>query len=182
MTTTAPTAASPAATLQRSLRGWATPLTIASFGLMAATGVLLFFHWNTPVQETIHAWLGWGLLAAVVPHGWMNWFGLKRHFQARGSTRWLVGLALLALVLSTAVRPTGPEGQSAPGIAIQALAKAPLAQVAPLFGQSPDEAVRLLAAAGLAVSDPATPIARIGAGDRETVGRALQVLAAAKPR
>ena len=38
-------------------RDWATPVTIGSFGLMAITGLLMFFHLDSGLNKTAHEWL-----------------------------------------------------------------------------------------------------------------------------
>jgi cytochrome b561 len=50
-------------------REWATPLTIGSFGLMATTGILMFFHLDSGLNKTAHEWLGWVMVAVVAAHG-----------------------------------------------------------------------------------------------------------------
>jgi hypothetical protein len=44
------------------LRSWATPLTIGAFFLMAITGVLMFFEWNTGLTTVVHQWFSWGII------------------------------------------------------------------------------------------------------------------------
>ena len=41
-------------------RQWTTPLVAGSFLLMGATGILMFFHWDTGLNKTVHEWLGIG--------------------------------------------------------------------------------------------------------------------------
>ncbi len=54
-------------------REWATPLTIGVFGLMAATGLLMFFHLDNTLQKTAHEWLGWAMVANTLTHGASRW-------------------------------------------------------------------------------------------------------------
>ena len=35
-------------------RDWATPLTIGAFGLLAVTGVLMFFHPDSGLNKAVH--------------------------------------------------------------------------------------------------------------------------------
>ena len=39
------------------VRKWATPLTIGAFFLMAATGILMFFHIDRGIISGAHEWL-----------------------------------------------------------------------------------------------------------------------------
>lgn len=55
-------------------REWATPLTMGAFGLLAVTGVLMFFHLDTGLNKQAHEWLGWVLLIGVSLHLAANQF------------------------------------------------------------------------------------------------------------
>lgn len=163
--------------LPRNLRAWATPLTIGAFGLMAVSGTLMFFHLNTPLQESVHAWTGWLMVAGVLLHASANWAGFSRYFRSFGRAPMFVALATIVLAGSYAFAPRGQGAAPAPAIAIQALARAPLSQVAPLFGKTAEQARSELAAAGIALAGDDARIGDATAGNREQTGRALQVLA-----
>lgn len=158
-------------------RSWATPLAIGLFSLMAVTGLMMFFHLNNHLQEEVHAWAGWAMVAAVALHGAANWPALKRHFAGGGRAAWSMVAVLLVVAGSFFALPEGEGGGAPPGIAIQALAQAPIGQVAPLFGKTGDTARRQLAAAGLVLADDQATLADAAGGERERIGRALQVLA-----
>mgnify|MGYP006339522549 CR=1 FL=1 len=49
-------------------RDWITPITMGAFGLLAATGVLMFFHIDSGLNEAVHEWLSWVLLGGVALH------------------------------------------------------------------------------------------------------------------
>jgi hypothetical protein len=50
------------------VRKWATPLTIGAFFLMAATGILMFFHIDRGIISGAHEWLSWLFLIGVAGH------------------------------------------------------------------------------------------------------------------
>lgn len=50
-------------------REWATPVTVGVFVVMAATGLLMFFHLDIGLNKAAHEWLGWLMVAAVAAHG-----------------------------------------------------------------------------------------------------------------
>lgn len=81
------------------LRAWATPLAIATFVLMAGTGVLMFFGINTGITDVIHQWFSWLFLLAVGAHLTMHVRSISRHLQST-SVRLGVGLFATILVLS----------------------------------------------------------------------------------
>lgn len=161
-------------------RDWATPLTIGVFLLMAATGLLMFFHLDTGLQKILHEWLGWGLVAVVAAHALANWRGFVRYFKPSVSRRApaVIGLCALLLAATFVVRPAQEADEAPPPvIALRAMGQAPLAQVAPLFGHDAASAQRVLADAGLTVTDGQQTLQQITAGDREQFGAALRALA-----
>lgn len=160
-------------------RDWTTPLTIGVFALMAITGVLMFFHLNNKLQEDVHAWAGWVLLGGVVLHVVSNWLGFKRHFQSLGRAPAVGALAVVVLAASFALAPGGDQPPSVPGMAIKAIATAPLRQVAPLFGKTPDQARSELASAGIVLTDVDTSLSAVIGKDRDRLGLALRTLSGA---
>jgi len=158
-------------------REWATPLTIGVFALMAVTGLLMFFHLDTPLQKTVHEWAGWLMVAAVLAHVTVNGVAFKRHLVTRGKGLAIVSAFVLTVLVSFAIRPSGGQAPSVPALAIAALRDAPLRAVAGVYGKTPEQARGELAAAGIELaSDNATLASAIG-GSREKFGVALAVLA-----
>lgn len=162
-------------------REWATPVTIGVFALMAVTGGLMFFHANTHLQEEVHAWVGWMLVAAVALHVVSNLTAFKRYFQRLGRPTLIVGAALVALAASfVPLAGGGGDARPVPQIAIEALTRAPIGQVAPLFGQTGEQARSALALQGIVVPDDASSLAQAIGNDRERTAQALQHLAAGR--
>ncbi len=159
-------------------RAWATPLLLACFALMAGTGVLMFLHRHSPLQEDIHAWLGWGVLAAAALHVAGNFTQFKRHFAGRRPAVALLTFALALLVGTSLLRPVSGE-PSVPALAVQTLARAPLRTLAPVFGLSVAEARQVLENAGLAMADDDTSLDAAAQGRRDQIGNGLKALAAA---
>jgi hypothetical protein len=161
-------------------REWATPLTIGVFTLMAATGLLMFFHLNSPIQEAVHEWAGWLLVAAVVAHATANWLGFKRYFTLPGKGAVIVSLCVLVLAGSFVLAPGNQGGLPPPAVAMRAISQAPLKSVAALFGKTGEQALAAVAAAGIKLpSDDATLASVIG-NDREKLGEALTAISQAK--
>lgn len=160
-------------------REWATPLTIGAFLLMGVTGLLMFFHWDNSLQKTLHEWLGWLMVAAAVVHALANWLGFKRYFKP-GPALWLVVLSALVLAGSFIPWSGGAKkGPSTPALAIQTLSGAPVRLLAPLYGQTPEQARQALAAAGITLADDEASLASAVGKDRERLGVALKALAQA---
>jgi hypothetical protein len=160
-------------------REWVTPLTLGVFSVMAATGVLLFFHLDTGLNKTAHEWLGWLLVAAVVAHASVNWVSLRRYLL--NSRRAQGVLVVSALVLAGSFVVGGKkEAPSPPALVMRAITKAPLKDVAPLAGKTLEQVQSELAALGLPAADGDQTLQRLTGNDRARTGEALRVLFAPK--
>jgi hypothetical protein len=159
-------------------REWSTPLTIGSFALMAVTGILMFFHWDTGLNKTAHEWLGWVMVIGVGLHAAANWWGFKRYFL--GGTKGRIVLVVSAVVIAASFfSPLGSGGEGGnlppPIMALKVLTKAPLAQLAPLAGKSVEQLQADLAVAGMHI-DSNTNLDAALAGNRDQVSKALKVI------
>lgn len=150
------------------LRAWASPLTIASFAVVAVTGFLMFFHWDVGSMKPVHEWLGLALVAGGLAHLVVNWRPLVRHFRRP------IGLGIIAIVCVAGALwmiPRGgrPHGPSL-GSVVAALEQSPLALVAQVAQCSPQSAVETLRSQGIQVENETQKIAEIAAdnGRRST--------------
>jgi len=159
-------------------RDWSTPLTIGSFGLMAVTGILMFFHLDSGLNKTAHEWLGWVMVAGVAAHVTANWLGFKRYFLSSSVGRGI--LVASVLVIAGSFLPLagggGEGGGSPPALAIRAVTQAPLAQVAPLTGRPVEQLIADLGAAGIVVASGDQTLASVVGSDRGRIGRAIGVM------
>jgi hypothetical protein len=158
-------------------REWATPLTIGVFGLMAVTGLLMFFHLDSGAAEDGarmgRLGGGGGGRCCTSP---ANWLGFKRYFSGKGTALAILGSCAAALAITFLPLQGQGGGASPPAIAIQAIARAPIASVAPLFKQTPEQARQRLSVAGITLADDQASIASAIGNDREQLGRALAAL------
>ena len=160
----------------KSLREWATPLTIGTFAVMGVTGVLIFFHSATELNKNVHEWCGLVMVAAVLVHAVVNWPSLKRYFITSNLARGIVGVCVLILVGSFATL-SGPKGGGSPVIrAFNAVVHAPIANVAALQGKTSEELIADLKAVDIIVSDPQQSIDAATGGDRERQKDAVKAL------
>lgn len=93
-------------------RQWVTPLVAGSFLLMGVTGILMFFHWDTGLNKTVHEWLGWVMVVAVALHVMVNLQGFKNMFRTTLG-KGILGLFTLILALSF-FNLGGGEGNGGP--------------------------------------------------------------------
>ena len=162
-------------------REWATPLTAGAFGLLAVTGVLMFFHLDTGLNKVVHEWLSWAMVIGVALHVLLNLTAFKRYFT-QNTGRVVIGL--FALMLALSFIPLGGGGGKEPGFAppVRALAKAPITVLAQVAGTSPEDARAKLQAAGIAVTSDQQSIADLVGPDlRQQIGAMSKVLPAGKP-
>lgn len=129
-------------------RDWITPLTMGAFALLAVTGVLMFFHLDSGLNETAHQWLSWVLIGGVALHAAVNWAGVKRHLA---SGRGRAALGLFALLLAASFMPLGGKGEPPFVPPLRALADAPLPVLAQVARTTPEELRARLQRAGLTV-------------------------------
>lgn len=155
-------------------RGWATPVTIGAFFLLAVTGGLMFFHLDRGLNKLAHEWLGWLLVAGVAAHAAVNWVPFKRYF-----TRPLGGAIIGVLVLLTALsfwQPAGARKAPPARQASQALLAAPLDLVAPVLRLDEAALRARLARQGFTVPDGRPTLAEVA---RASAREPLQALGAA---
>lgn len=158
-------------------REWATPLTAGAFGLLAVTGVLMFFHLDTGLNKAAHEWLGWVLLAGVGLHLAANVHAFKRYLRMPRAQAVLAGFALL---LGLSFIPLGGSGGEPPFVApLARLAAAPLPVLAAVAGTSTADMAQRLAAASLPGATDGSSVLTLAGPDRKQQIRVLgQVLAA----
>ena len=158
-------------------RDWATPVTIGAFGLMAVTGILMFFHLETGLNKAAHEWLSWLMVGGVVAHAYVNWAAFKRYFlKAR------VGQGILlisALVIAGSFFSFSGKAQNSlppPVLAMHAVSKAPLTTVALLADQPVDQLIKALQQAGIAVKGPTYSLDSAIANNRGLESKAMRVI------
>ena len=156
-----------------SLRQWATPLTIGMFVLMAVTGLLLFFESASGLNKTVHEWGGLILVTAVGTHIFVNWLPFKRYLGTSNLARGIVAACVLVLAGSFVSLPGSQQGARPTARVISAVMNAPLATVAALQGETPEQVVAALGKAGIEVTDPQQSLAAVTKGDRELQDTAL---------
>lgn len=116
-------------------RDWVTPITMGAFGLLAVTGVLMFFHADTGLNKVVHEWLSWLLVAGVALHAAVNWAGVKRHLAG---TKARIALGLAAAVLALSFLPIGGSRQPPFVAPVRVLAQAPVPVLAQVAGTTPE--------------------------------------------
>ena len=157
-------------------RDWITPITMGAFGLLAVTGVLMFFHLDSGLNETAHQWLSWVLLGGVALHAAVNWAGVRRHLAG---WKGRAALGAFATVLALSFVPMGGQGEPPFLPPMRALADAPLPLLAQVANATPQQMRERLQGQGLATArDTDTVRSLVGEDTRAQIRVLSQVMAA----
>ncbi len=166
----------------KKLRSWVTPITIGSFLLIGATGLLMFFEVRDSLIVVAHEWLSPVLVLGVCLHTWLNWGALRAYLsQARGLA--VVGLFALLLVLSLVPFDEVSEVSWAHGDgreraarrAAEVLLEARISTVAELTGRTPRQLRDSLGRHGIRVPSDELTLADAA---RQSQAHPVRVLAA----
>jgi uncharacterized membrane protein HdeD (DUF308 family) len=132
------------------LRGWATPLLIGAFLLMAGTGVIMFFRFDNGVMAPVHRIFSWVFLLGAVGHIAANMRPFKNHLRSTlGRTSAFLFCGLLAISFGSWGVLTTPKLYKS---LETTLAGSPLRAVAGVRRTSPDALVAALRKHNIAAS------------------------------
>jgi hypothetical protein len=128
------------------LKRYATQLTIALGLVVCITGVMMFFRWYKGEVEAMHEWLGMGFVAAAVLHSLRHRQSLTLMMSQYRTRLLLVGTALItaAFLVVPQQKAASPVKQT-----VNAVLRAPLSDIAPMFGLSATQAVERLTDSGV---------------------------------
>ncbi len=154
----------------------ATPTVMGAFLLSGTTGVLMFFDAETPFNKRAHEMFGWAMVLGVFAHVATNWPSFKLYFSKTRKTTFVIVGAFAAILAGSFYNPPQAQGPSPARLALNALATAPLTAVAAVAGQSPENVVQALAAAGFKPTGPNATIREIAGDDREAQAHAYEAI------
>lgn len=134
----------------KSLRPWATPLTVATTLVTIVTGVLLFFHLSPGLTRLSHEWIGMLMLLGVAAHMVINWRAFTTYFK-RPVGLGLIAAGVLATALTFVISPAenGKGGGSPVGMVMGALEGADMETLAALAKTDVPTVIEKLSAAGI---------------------------------
>ena len=149
---------------------------MGAFGLLAITGVLMFFHVDSGLNEAVHEWLSWVLLGGVALHAAVNWAGVRRHLAG---WKGRAALGVFATVLALSFVPLGGKGEPPFLPPMRALADAPLTVLAQVAKVTPGQMRERLQGQGLSpTADDDTVRSLVGEDTRARIRGLSKVLAA----
>jgi len=155
------------------LKKLATPLAIAFFMVIAVSGIMLFFHLGEGFVKELHEWLGMVFVVAAVLHVYRNWSLFKKYFQ--NHLLWKVFALTLGVVLAF-VLPTGLSGPHK-GLRslVEAVAAAPLQQIAPVLGTSYEDLRTKFAKHGIAIDNPSISLREVAHHSKRELPEVLSI-------
>lgn len=157
------------------LRSWATPLVAGSFLIMAASGVLIFFHLDPGMMKSVHEFAGFAMVAGGIAHLALNWRAFTTYFR-RPLAKAIMGLGVVVLGLSAFSFGSAAQSPRAVMEAMSArIAGAPLELVAELSGKTEGDVIAALVAQGLEAT-PQSTIADLAGDDPERRLQAIQAV------
>ena len=156
----------------KTLRQWATPLTIGSFLLMAVTGILMFFHLDTGLNKVAHEWLGWAMVAAVGAHLIVNSRAFTLHFRKPAGR---LAIGAFAAVLALSFLPLGGETSDGRRLMLQAAGNARIETLIEMSGADLQTGLTRLSEGGVA-AQPGQTLTEAAGGDRERQSEILSVI------
>jgi hypothetical protein len=132
------------------LRAWSTPVTIGAFLLMAGTGILMFFGYDSGLTTVTHQWFSWLFVAGAAGHVAINFRPFRSHLK---SMQGRLSSGLLALVLAGSCFSwgivTGPRLKAPVELA---LVEAPITALAGIIRTSPEALLARLEEEGFAAT------------------------------
>lgn len=121
----------------------------------------------------MHEWLSMVLIVPVVFHVWRNWGAFKTYFKKKPMYIALV-LSLIASLAFAYPSLTSSGTQSNPmRMAVSALHKGNIAQLAPLFDLSPEQLKERLSAKGYVMDDLSLSLQEIAKKSNKPLGPSL---------
>ncbi len=136
---------------------YSTPITIATFAVVAITGVMMFFHFKPGGTVAVHEWVGMLFVVGAFLHMATHNKSLVGHFKRRAS---MVLIVLLVAIGGVAVVLIKDEKSPVKKV-FSAIEAAPISKVAPVIGKEPAQIISKLNAAGITVNGDAESIAEI---------------------
>ena len=163
------------------LRNYATPLSLVTFAVAAATGVMMFFGIHGGLLGTVHEWVGLIFVAALILHLARNWRGVLTMVSKPRCKAVLGGLGAVAAVLIVLAVPFGSGGGRGHGLhgphqVVHRLAAAPIAKLAPALGLTSDQAMVRLRKGGITVEGPQQSLAEIAEKQRAELPRLMDLM------
>lgn len=161
------------------LKRYATPFITTLFVISLVTGIALFFHTGPQGFRAMHEWLSLVLILPFVLHLWRNWRPMTGYL--RDAPMAVATVASLAMAAPFLMAPSGGPGGGRGGPPQMALMQKvlahPVAELAPVLDLSPEALTQRLTKAGVALTDPAQPVAEAITASGVQPGAVMAVLA-----
>jgi len=156
-----------------------TPVTTASFVIVALTGILMLVDVKSATIKELHEMVSILFVVAAGVHLAVNWSCFASYLRKPLTIVLAVVVAVLVVLMFTG-SGGGSHGGRSPMEIFARIEAASLAQAAPVLGISVEESVALLKAKGLQVSNESQSIAEIARNSDKPAMEVISSLLAAK--
>lgn len=120
------------------LKRYATPLTTGLFAVSAISGIALFFHWAPAAFHGMHEWLSLALLLPFGLHLWKNWPAFAGYLRRGALTIPLALSIMVAVPFAVPAMINGGSGGNPAFRTVRILTEAPISDLAPVLGSTPE--------------------------------------------
>lgn len=135
------------------IREVATSLTTLVFLVIAISGVMMYFHFNTGVVKELHEILGLVFVVAALLHVIMNWKSMRNYF----SKKIFISITLIVTIISILfVSQNLNKGQNPKAVLMQKVLNAPIQDSFKILNGKYANAISELEAQGIDISEGKT--------------------------
>lgn len=163
--------------MRKALFRYATPLTTGLFIVSLVSGIALFFHWEGRLFKSMHEWLSMVLAVPFVLHVWKNWRPFVSYFKRPPMAIALGASIVGALAFAVpAMMAGGGSGGNPMQAVLGAVQNGTIANLAPLFGHTPDGLASALRDKGLVVASSEARLGEVAAASNRSPREMLPLL------
>lgn len=157
---------------------YATPLTTGLFIVSLVSGVALFFNFEGRLFKAMHEWLSMVLAVPFVLHLWKNWRPLVSYFRRPPMTIALLAslVGALAFAVPAMMAPRGGGGGNPMQAILGVVQSGTIADLAPLFGHTPETLADALRSKGLTVASGGARLSDVAEASARSPRELLPIL------
>jgi len=163
---------------KKSIRIWATPLTIGAFVLSAVSGGMLFFHVNSVFVKVVHEWGSWFLVIGGLFHVIGSWQPFIRYFSKPAAKAIMMVFALLIITFFIPLSRSeeGHARKLPPTLLSRVLPEASFDSVASIAKHNSDELMKEFESKGIIIKDGESTIRDIAVANNKDYVEILNMI------
>lgn len=119
----------------------ATSFTSIIFLVIASSGVMMFFHFNSGLVKSLHEILGLVFVFAACLHVLVNWKSMKNYFSKK---IFISAIIIITIVSAGFIMQSGSKGTNPKQVLIEKILNAPITNSFQLLNTDYEKSVKLL--------------------------------------